>query len=282
MSQPTPSRAPCRPLPPPSPAAVATAPPSGPAAVPAASTATPSNAGAAPRSACGCSAAASYWPSLIFGVVGALIFGYFAFSLPTEASARQLIRVQKIQTDLLTADATATNAFLIGGLERPAQRATYDQAITEASALIAEAARQPADGAALAALNDEIVHAGTVEQARANNRQGLPVGAQYMRIASTELRTVALPIATNRSRRTPPGQQSQWRSGASQSPSRSSDLQQPGGQSWLWCGLPRPSSGGSTWGWWPRRRGARGVNRRDNRAGDLAGVCRVRSGPSLA
>ena len=65
--------------------------------------------------------------SLIFGVVGALIFSYFAFSLSrAEASARQLIRVQKIQTDLLTADATATNAFLIGGLERPAQRATYD------------------------------------------------------------------------------------------------------------------------------------------------------------
>jgi hypothetical protein len=138
--------------------------------------------------------------SLIFGVVGALIFGYFAFSLSrAEASARQLIRVQKVQTDLLTADATATNAFLIGGLERPAQRATYDQAITEASALIAESARaQPADGAALSALNDEIVrYAGTVEQARANNRQGLPVGAQYMRIASTDLRTVALPILAN-------------------------------------------------------------------------------------
>ncbi len=137
---------------------------------------------------------------LIFGVVGALIFSYFAFSLNrAEASARQLIRVQKIQTDLLTADATATNAFLIGGLERPAQRATYDQAIDEASALIAESARaQPADGAALSALNDEIVrYAGTVEQARANNRQGLPVGAQYMRIASTDLRTVALPILAN-------------------------------------------------------------------------------------
>jgi hypothetical protein len=138
--------------------------------------------------------------SLIFGVVGALIFSYFAFSLSrAEASARQLIRVQRIQTDLLTADATATNAFLIGGLERPAQRATYDQAIDEASALIAESARaQSADGAALSALNDEVVrYAGTVEQARANNRQGLPVGAQYMRIASTDLRTVALPILAN-------------------------------------------------------------------------------------
>ena len=113
--------------------------------------------------------------NLIFGVVGALIFGYFLSRSPTEASARQLIRVQKIQTDLLTADATATNAFLIGGLERPAQRATYDQAITEASALIAESARaQPADGAALSALNDEIVHAPAP-----SSRRGPTIGRVY-------------------------------------------------------------------------------------------------------
>ncbi len=44
------------------------------------------------------------------------------------------------------ADATATNAFLVGGLEPPAQRATYDKAIPDTSALIAEAAdAQPAD-----------------------------------------------------------------------------------------------------------------------------------------
>lgn len=138
--------------------------------------------------------------SVIFGVIGALIFSYVAFSLNrAEADTAQLIRVQKIETDLLTADATASNAFLVGGLAPPAQQATYEQAIDEASALIAEAARaQPADGAALSALNDEVVsYAGTVEQARANNRQGLPVGAQYLRIASAELRTVALPILTN-------------------------------------------------------------------------------------
>ena len=138
--------------------------------------------------------------SLIFGVVGALIFGYLAYSLDrAQADTDQLIRVQKIQTNLLAADATATNAFLVGGLEPPAQRAAYEQAIDEAGALIAEAARaQPADGAALSALNDEVVrYASTVEQARANNRQGLPVGAQYLRIASADLRGVALPILTN-------------------------------------------------------------------------------------
>lgn len=138
--------------------------------------------------------------SLTFGVVGAVIFSYLAYSLDrAESNTTQLIRVQKIQTNLLAADATATNAFLVGGLEPSAQRAAYEQAISEASALIAEAARaQPADGDALSALNDEVVrYASMVEQARANNRQGLPVGAQYLRIASAELRTVALPILTN-------------------------------------------------------------------------------------
>ena len=137
--------------------------------------------------------------SLIFGVVGALIFGYLGYSLDrAQADTDQLIRVQKIQTSLLAADATATNAFLVGGLEPPGQRAAYEQAIDEAGVLIAEAARaQPADGAAMSALNDEVVrYASTVEQARANNRQGLPVGAQYLRIASADLRGVALPILT--------------------------------------------------------------------------------------
>ena len=37
-----------------------------------------------------------------------------------EADTAQLIRVQNIQTDLLSADAAATNAFLVGGLVPPA------------------------------------------------------------------------------------------------------------------------------------------------------------------
>ena len=66
--------------------------------------------------------------------------------------------------------------------------------MSSTSSLIAEAARaQPADGDALAALNQQVVsYAATIEQARANNRQGLPVGAQYLRNASAELRSDAL------------------------------------------------------------------------------------------
>jgi hypothetical protein len=75
----------------------------------------------------------------------------------------------------------------------------YDQALSSTSALIVEASQaQPADAAALSALNEEVVsYAATIEQARANNRQGLPVGAQYLRNASADLRSTALPILDN-------------------------------------------------------------------------------------
>ena len=137
---------------------------------------------------------------LVVGLVGALTFAYLAFSLNrAEADAAQLIRVQKIQTNLLSADATATNAFLVGGLEPPAQRAAYDQAMLAASTLIAEAAQaQPADAEALSVLNQQLVsYAASIEQARANNRQGLPIGAQYLRVASTQLRGTAIPVLDN-------------------------------------------------------------------------------------
>jgi len=138
--------------------------------------------------------------SILVGLVGTAVFSYLAYSLGrAEQDAAQLVRVQQIQTNLLRADATATNAFLVGGLEPAAQRATYDQALSTTSTLIADAARaQPADAAALSALNLRVVtYAAAIEQARANNRQGLPVGAQYLRTASAQLRSSALPILTN-------------------------------------------------------------------------------------
>jgi hypothetical protein len=137
---------------------------------------------------------------VVVALVGGLIFSYLAYSLSrAQADTAQLIRVQKIQSNLLSADATATNAFLVGGLEPPAQRAVYDQALSSTSSLIVEAAQaQPADAAALSALNQQVAsYAATIEQARANNRQGIPVGAQYLRNASADLRSTAMPILDN-------------------------------------------------------------------------------------
>ncbi|MGZ8751005.1 MAG: hypothetical protein ACXWYP_09030 [Pseudonocardia sp.] len=62
--------------------------------------------------------------------------------------------------------------------------------------LVADAAEaQPADREALAALNIEVTaYATTIAQARDNNRQGFPVGAEYLRGAGSGLRADALPI----------------------------------------------------------------------------------------
>jgi len=108
----------------------------------------------------------------------------------------QLIRVQGIKTSLLRADALATNAFLIGGLEPAEQRAAYDDAVDQTVRAITDAARaQPADRAALGELSSAVLdYTSGMELARANNRLGLPVGGAYLRQSSAALRSTALPI----------------------------------------------------------------------------------------
>lgn len=135
---------------------------------------------------------------LVLAVLGTLAMALLTLTLRQAArDVEQLVRVQTIQTDLLVADANATNTFLVGGLESPERRAAYDAALAEVADLVARSAQaQPADAAALSALNAQVLdYAGLVEAARANNRQGLPVGAQYLREASNGLRTDALPVA---------------------------------------------------------------------------------------
>ena len=138
-------------------------------------------------------------------VVVAVLAGLLAAQASWSASASlgraadaadQLTRVQGVQNGLLQADADATNAFLIGGLEPPEQRVRYETAMGDAAQGVAQAARaQPADAEVLAALNATVMtYTGAVERARATNRQGLPVGAQYLRVASGDLRADAIPL----------------------------------------------------------------------------------------
>lgn len=135
--------------------------------------------------------------AIVFGIVSALLqfVGWQADGRAAD-DTEQLIRVQEVKTSLLRADALATNAFLKGGLEDPAQREEYDAAIDGVLADIADAAEaQPADRKALAALNVEITEYATgVAQGRDNNRQNFPIGAEYLSSASVELRATALPI----------------------------------------------------------------------------------------
>lgn len=129
-------------------------------------------------------------------VTVALLAGSFQAGRAGAANTAQLTRINAIESNLFRADAIATNAFLVGGLEPAEQRAAYDAALEEVSALIIAAAdAQPADQEALAVLNTQVLrYAEQMQQARANNRQGLPVGAQYLREASAQLRAETLPV----------------------------------------------------------------------------------------
>ncbi|MGA8048382.1 MAG: hypothetical protein WCA30_19175, partial [Dermatophilaceae bacterium] len=129
-------------------------------------------------------------------VTVALLAGSFQAGRAGAANTAQLTRINAIESNLFRADAIATNAFLVGGLEPAEQRAAYDAALEEVSGLIiASADAQPADREALAVLNTQVLrYAEQMQQARANNRQGLPVGAQYLREASALLRSDTLPV----------------------------------------------------------------------------------------
>ena len=89
----------------------------------------------------------------IVSVVAALLFGLAAGQAfrsadgaleRAAANSDQLVRIQAIQTNVVQADADATNAFLVGGLEPAAQRADYTAAIATASELIARGRSAPA------------------------------------------------------------------------------------------------------------------------------------------
>lgn len=112
-----------------------------------------------------------------------------------DADTTQLVGIQDVRNDLVVADATATNAFLVGGLEPPEQRARYDEAVASAANGLAElAGSNGADADLLGQANAGLTtYTGLVEQARANNRQGFPVGAAYLDQASAVLRTDVLP-----------------------------------------------------------------------------------------
>jgi hypothetical protein len=138
-------------------------------------------------------------------VAACLVFGLFAFIAATSradaltearAGAAQLVRIQAIRTNLVSADANLTNAFLVGGLEPPAARAAYERGIATASQTLAAASGDSAqDVAQLAKVNDAVTrYTGLVESARANNRLGYPLGAAYLRQATSLLRTGALPL----------------------------------------------------------------------------------------
>jgi hypothetical protein len=104
----------------------------------------------------------------------------------------------EFRTELVAADAQAATTLIAGGLETPEARQRYDDAIVRAGrALTAAALVAPDDDQAdIEALADGLVrYSGLVETARANSRQGFPVGAAYLGQARAIADDELIPLA---------------------------------------------------------------------------------------
>lgn len=115
-------------------------------------------------------------------------------SQPLSADAASIYR------SLADANTTAASGFLAGGDEAAAVRARYERNIRTASGLLAQAAAKSEGSASaqrdMTILNRELPrYTGLVEAARANNRQGLPLGGAYLRYANDRMHEELLPAA---------------------------------------------------------------------------------------
>ncbi|MFE9552861.1 hypothetical protein ACFYMW_07975 [Streptomyces sp. NPDC006692] len=115
-------------------------------------------------------------------------------SQPLSADAASIYR------SLADADTAAASGFLAGGQEPLDVRKRYDTDIATASRLLVKAAANTSGSAdsaqQIAKINEQLpLYNGLVEQARANNRQGFPVGGAYLRFANQKMTTELLPAA---------------------------------------------------------------------------------------
>ena len=146
----------------------------------------------------------------ILVVVGAVCFGAIATAAEqsrdraADAARAQteplLVQAVRLYTALSDANATEATALLSGGLEPPEKRTRYLSdlriASNSLSALTREAGTSASAPAALNTVADQLpVYSGLVESARANTRQGFPIGAAYLRQAAQLMTTSMLPAA---------------------------------------------------------------------------------------
>ncbi|MBB4946443.1 hypothetical protein F4556_001978 [Kitasatospora gansuensis] len=139
---------------------------------------------------------------LLFGALTA-----WQVSVRAKAAGQVVTHSQPLSQDaaeiyrsLADADTTAASAFLLAGDAPPALRERYEGDLATAARLLAQAAaRTDASSDAqrwVAELNQQLPkYAGLVETARANDRQGLPLGGAYLRYASKQMQGTMLPAA---------------------------------------------------------------------------------------
>ncbi|MCX3061506.1 hypothetical protein [Streptomyces beihaiensis] len=115
-------------------------------------------------------------------------------SQPLSADAADIYR------SLADANTAASSGFLAGGQEPASVRERYEKDIRSAAdkLVTAAAATDPGSASArtIAKLNTLLPeYKGLVERARANNRQGYPLGGAYLRYANEKMQTEMLPAA---------------------------------------------------------------------------------------
>ncbi|MFJ8766856.1 hypothetical protein [Streptomyces clavifer] len=149
----------------------------------------------------------------IIGAVLALLVVAFGAVTALEVSGRAsaaddvVSRSQPLSADaasiyrsLADADTMAASGFLAGAQEPADVHEQYEEDIREASGLLVKAA---AHTDASSPSWDEITtlntllpeYTGLIERARANNRQGLPLGGAYLRYANQKMTNELLPAA---------------------------------------------------------------------------------------
>ena len=138
--------------------------------------------------------------ALVLGVLGVL-GGMARVSAVHDARTRiaaLTTGAADLYQSLADADAMATTGYVSGGLEPATVRARYDDDIQRAGRLLTNAAGLlPAGDPAIAAVStvgEQLpVYTGLVENARALNRLGLPLGQAYLASASKLMQTRILP-----------------------------------------------------------------------------------------
>ncbi|MFI8435658.1 hypothetical protein ACIGJO_18275 [Streptomyces sp. NPDC079020] len=149
----------------------------------------------------------------IIGAVLALLVVAFGAVTAMEISGRAsaaddvVSRSQPLSADaaaiyrsLADADTMAASGFLAGAQEPRNVHEQYERDIRDASRLLVKAAAgtdaTTSSGHEIATLNELLpVYTGLIERARANNRQGLPLGGAYLRYANQKMSDELLPAA---------------------------------------------------------------------------------------
>ncbi len=141
--------------------------------------------------------------ALVWGAISALVVAQRASGAGDVVSISEPLSLdgEQIYRALSDADATAASSFLSGGLEPLTARHRYEADLAAAASRLEDATSTAGQSPAsrdLATLSRELpVYAGEVETARADNRLGLPLGAAYLREASSLMRGTLLPAARN-------------------------------------------------------------------------------------